>query len=203
MVISFQKTVAAVVIDPGEKGTVTRTETKKGGSRRNGQPPVHLCTQRLGTARMCGRLTAKGCYFLLWRLKAVLCSPFFILSGWGNESVPLFLCLRLCARLKRFCLLFATHPISPQGAVGSRAPANLCAIAATAVQALQPDRLSSGNSFFHWVSSYVFLLQDCCNFVSHFRFYQVTHTRTFPTRPAFPPGSYSQPSSPPPAQYFP
>ena len=33
MVISFQKTVAAAVIDPGEKGTVTRTETKKGGSR--------------------------------------------------------------------------------------------------------------------------------------------------------------------------
>lgn len=104
---------------------------------------------------MCGPLTAKGCYFLLWRLKAELCSPFFILSCLGNERVPLFLCFRLCARLKRFRLLFATHPIPPQGAVGSRAPANLCAIAATAVQALEPDRLSSGNSFFHLVPSCV------------------------------------------------
>lgn len=33
MVISFQKAVAAAVIDPEEKGTVRRTETKKDGSR--------------------------------------------------------------------------------------------------------------------------------------------------------------------------
>lgn len=156
---------------------------------------------RLGTARMCGRLTTKGCYFLLWRLKVVLCSLFFILSGWGNESVPLFLCFRLCARLKRFRLLFATHPIPPQGAVGSRAPADFCAVTATAVQALQPNCLSSGNSFFHLVSSYVvpnsfFMVSEMSDFVARltlqtlcqFRFFQVMPSRTASIAVPSPPG---------------
>ena len=51
--------------------------------------------------------------------------------------------------------LFATHAIPPQRAALYRTPANLCAIAATAVQALEPDCLASGDSFLHLVSSYV------------------------------------------------
>lgn len=49
-------------------------------------------------------------------------------------------------------LLLTTHAIPPQRAVGSRTSAHLCIISAAAIQALEPDCFSSGNSFFHLCS---------------------------------------------------
>lgn len=96
---------------------------------------------------------AVGCswFFCLWRLEMVLCSPFFILYRLDIYYALIHL-LPLYGRLGRFSFHFVAHPVPPQRAVNSGTPANLCAITATAVQALEPNRLSSCYSFFHLLS---------------------------------------------------
>ena len=95
----------------------------------------------------------------------VSCFRFFC-PGWVKYTPGLFV-----ARIAVYGLAFVTHAIPPQRAVGSRASAHLCIISTAAIQALEPDCFSPGNSFFH-VCSFLhvstvhqhFKAVSCCKF---------------------------------------
>ena len=100
--------------------------------------------------------------------------------GIGTDILGLFF-----GRIGFLGFLFVAHSIPPQRTLCARASSDLCTIATTAIQTFQPDSLASGDSFLHYVSSYVF----CCKIVATlFRisgFIRFTHTRTFPAKPGF------------------
>lgn len=108
-------------------------------------------------------------YFRLWLLKTAVATQFqFFLSG-VMMVCPLVIRRKFVFPCRLLPFLFTTHAVPPQRAADNRTPSHLCMIAPAAIQALEPDCLSSGYSFFHvWTPVFMILLCFCTVFVPLF-----------------------------------